>query len=198
MGKNIEKFIIATHNKHKIVEFERILKPLGISVVTADLPEVEEDGATFEENALKKAESAFLATGMCAVADDSGLMVDYLNGAPGVYSARFAGSKATDADNNQKLLAQLAGVPEEKRTARFVSAIACVGEGIRFTVKGFCEGKIAFAPQGDEGFGYDPLFISEKGCFGLLPGEVKDSISHRGAALLKFKERLEEILNAEQ
>ena len=121
----MKTFVMATHNKHKITELQRILEPLGIQVTTAELPEVEETGTTFEENAQLKARSACRATGLPSVADDSGISVDALGGAPGVYSARYAGPDATDADRNQKLLRELQDTPDEKRTARFVSAICC-------------------------------------------------------------------------
>ena len=121
----MKTFVMATHNKHKITELQRILEPLGIQVTTAELPEVEETGTTFEENAQLKARSACRATGLPSVADDSGISVDALGGPPGVYPARYAGPDATDADRNQKLLRELQDTPDEKRTARFVSAICC-------------------------------------------------------------------------
>ncbi len=192
------KFFIATKNAHKIVEISRILIPMGFDVISekdlpSPLPEVEENGTTFEENALIKAKSAALSTGYAAIADDSGLCVDYLDGAPGIYSARFSGG--TDDDNNAKVLSLLEGVPFEKRTARYVAAIACVFEnGESFTVRGECEGHIADHLSGNNGFGYDPMFISEIGCFGEVSAEEKDKVSHRGRALLKLKEELENRL----
>ena len=183
-------FVIATHNQKKLKELKRILNPLGMDAVTAEqagftLDEVEETGATFEENAVLKAVSAYEQTGMPAVADDSGLEVDALDGAPGVYSARYAGEGATDADRNRKLLAALADVPEDKRTARFVSAVCCVlPGGERFTVRGVCEGSIAYVPRGEGGFGYDPVFLVEGGrTYSELSDEEKDAVSHRGNAL---------------
>ena len=141
----------------------------------------------------EKAKAGLENTGLISVADDSGICVDYLGGAPGIYSARYSGEHGDDESNNDKLLSELEGVPLEKRTGRYVAAIACVfPDGREFTVRGECEGKIAFERQGTQGFGYDPLFISELGCFGLLSDEQKDSISHRGKALRLFKERLEE------
>ena len=158
-----------------------------------EFPDVEENGTTFEENALTKAKAGLKNTGLISVADDSGICVDYLGGAPGIFSARYSGEHGDDESNNDKLLSELEGVPLEKRTGRYVAAIACVfPDGREFTVRGECEGKIAFERQGTQGFGYDPLFISELGCFGLLSDEQKDSISHRGKALRLFKERLEE------
>lgn len=187
---------IATKNMKKLTELTRILEPMGFEVVCErdlekPLNEVEETGTTFEENAILKATAGLRETGYISVADDSGLCVDYLDGAPGVYSARYSGEHGNDEMNNKKLLKELDGVPEEKRTAYYVAAIACVfPDGRQFTVRGECHGKIAFEESGNCGFGYDPLFISEKGCFGHLSAEEKDSISHRGKALRLFKEEL--------
>lgn len=195
----MQKFLLASHNKKKLVELSRILEPLGFTVVSpkdieGGITEPEENGLTFEENALIKARSGAKETGLPTVADDSGLCVDALDGAPGIYSARYAGT-GNDDDNNALLLKNLENVPEEKRTARFVSSIACVfPNGREFTVRGTVEGKIGFELQGDGGFGYDPLFISEKGCFGLLSPEEKDSISHRHNAILKFVEELKNYI----
>ncbi len=189
-------FFVATKNQGKKREFLRILSPLGINVISEKdldkpLGEVVEDGKTFEENALIKARFAAKETNLPSVADDSGLCVDAIDGAPGIYTARYAGEPTDNAKNNEKLLRVLKDVPMKKRTARFVSAVACVfPDGREFTVRGECEGKIAFELKGDKGFGYDPLFISELGCFGEISDEEKDSISHRGRALLKLKEKL--------
>lgn len=190
------KIFIATKNMKKLTELTRILEPMGFEVVCErdlekPLNEVEETGTTFEENAILKATAGLRETGYISVADDSGLCVDYLDGAPGVYSARYSGEHGNDEMNNKKLLKELDGVPEDKRTAYYVAAIACVfPDGRQFTVRGECHGKIAFEESGNCGFGYDPLFISEKGCFGHLSAEEKDSISHRGKALRLFKEEL--------
>ena len=190
------KIFIATKNMKKLTELTRILEPMGFEVVCErdlekPLNEVEETETTFEENAILKATAGLRETGYISVADDSGLCVDYLDGAPGVYSARYSGEHGNDEMNNKKLLKELDGVPEEKRTAYYVAAIACVfPDGRQFTVRGECHGKIAFEESGNCGFGYDPLFISEKGCFGHLSAEEKDSISHRGKALRLFKEEL--------
>lgn len=185
-------FIIATHNQKKLNELERILEPLNISAVTAELEEVEETGTTFRENAYLKAEAACRQTGMPAVADDSGLMVDALDGAPGVYSARYAGEGASDADRIAKLLANLKEVPKEKRTAKFVSAVCCVfPDGKRIDVQGECPGEIDFEPHGNGGFGYDPVFLVNGKSFAELSAEEKDSISHRGRALKKLAEQLQ-------
>lgn len=187
------EFIIATHNANKIQEFQRILEPLSIQAVSADLPEVEETGKTFEENAYLKAVSAFRATGKPAVADDSGLEVDALGGAPGIYSARYAGEGATSEQKIAKLLDALRNVPEEKRTARFVCAICCIlPSGNLLTVRGECPGSIAFAPRGTDGFGYDPVFLTGEKTFAELDAQEKDLISHRGKALRLFADKLRE------
>lgn len=194
------RFFLATKNKHKVEEFKRILSILNIEVISeADLdkplPEVDETGTTFEDNAFLKAESAMVALGLPSIADDSGLCVDYLDGAPGIYSARFAGEEANDRANNEKLLKLLDGVPLENRTAKFVCSIACVfPDGRRFSVRGDCKGYIAFEPDGENGFGYDPLFVTKLGCFGKLSGEEKDLISHRGNALKKFTSKVKEYI----
>ncbi len=192
----MEPFIIATHNVKKLAELERILAPLGIPVQTAaqagySLPEVDETGTTFAENARLKAESAMRATGRPAVADDSGLVVDALGGAPGVYSARYAGPDAGDRDRYEKLLRELADVPDDRRTARFVSAVCCVfPDGTSIDVTGACEGRIARAPRGDGGFGYDPVFLVGDRSYAELTAAEKDEISHRGRALRALQDAL--------
>ncbi len=193
-------FILATNNMKKLAEMQRILSPLGINVVTAkmlgtEIPEVVEDGNTFEENARKKAVSACKTMNMPAIADDSGLCVDYLNGAPGIYSARFSGGHGDDEANNDLLLEKLNGVPMEKRTAYYVCAICCVfPDGKEITVRGECHGYIGFERDGSEGFGYDPLFIINGKAFGRYTAEEKDKISHRGNALRKLTQELEKII----
>lgn len=202
-------FILATNNMKKLAEMQRILSPLGINVVTAKmlgitLPEVVEDGDTFEANAKIKAASACKITNMPAIADDSGLCVDYLGGAPGIYSARFANienidgvdvdneKNADDEDNNNLLLKKLDGVPMEKRTAYYVCAICCVfPDGREIIVRGECHGNIGFERDGNAGFGYDPLFIINGKSFGKYEGEEKDKISHRGNALRELCKELE-------
>lgn len=194
------KFIMATNNAHKVVELSRILLPLGIDVVSAKdagitLDDVEETGTTFTENAFLKANAAFIKTGMPAVADDSGLCVDALDGRPGIYSARYGGDGATDSEKNIKLLDELKNVCDKDRTAHFTSAICCILEdGTRIDVEGICKGKIAFEPHGNSGFGYDPIFMCGQKCYAELSGEEKDAISHRGIALRKLKAELEKIL----
>lgn len=193
-------FILATNNMKKLAEMQRILSPLGINVVTAKmlgitLEDVEENGETFEDNAKLKARAAFRETGMPAIADDSGLCVDYLNGAPGVYSARFAGEHGNDEKNNDLLLEKLEGVPEEKRTAHYVCAVCCTfPDGREIVVRGECSGVIGFQRDGDQGFGYDPLFLVNGKSFGRYTAEEKDEISHRGKALRLLTEELEKIL----
>ena len=190
------KFIIATHNKKKLAEMERILNPIGIEVSTAQLQEVDETGTTFAENAYLKANAACKETGLPAIADDSGLAVDSLNGAPGIYSARYAGEHATDLQKMEKLLYELKDVPKEKRTARFVCSICCVfPNGDYITAEGTCEGTIAFELTGDGGFGYDPIFLVGEQSFGQLSDEEKDRMSHRGKALMLFSQKLQEYLN---
>ena len=184
------KYVMATHNPNKLLELQRILEPLHIEVTTADLQDVEETGETFAENAFLKAKAACDQTGLPAVADDSGLEVDALHGAPGVYSARYAGPDATDAQRMEKLLGELEGIPAGQRTARFVSAICVVyPDGKRIDVEGTCEGSVAFAPRGTDGFGYDPIFyVPEYGCTtASMSSETKNAISHRGKALQLIK-----------
>ncbi len=189
-------FLIATHNLKKRDELQRILSPLGVHVLTADeagvdLSDVDETGTTFLENALLKARSGCKESGMPCIADDSGLCVDALDGAPGVYSARFAGEHGNDKKNNDKLLGLLENVPDEKRTAKFVSAVACVfPDGRECTVEGECKGKIGYAPKGEGGFGYDPLFFVGERSFAELLPEEKDAVSHRGNALRALADKL--------
>ncbi len=186
------KFCLATHNKHKVIEFKRILEPLGIEIVTPNIPDVEETGSTFLENAILKAKSAYVATGLPSIADDSGLSVDFLNGAPGIYSARFSGEDGNDQKNIEKLLNLMEDVPEEKRGARFICTIALADQNGIISAEGTCEGRIATEAKGSNGFGYDPVFISKIGCFGELPSGKKDSISHRAVALQNFINKLKE------
>ena len=186
------KLVLASKNRHKLVEMQTILGQLGLEVVLENEVgvdvDVEETGTTFEENALLKAKAVMEASGMAAIADDSGLEVDALNGAPGVYSARYGG-KDSDAARTAYLLENMADVPEEKRTARFVSAIACaLPDGRIVTARGTCEGRILFQTRGDNGFGYDPVFyVPELGMtFAEADGAQKNAISHRGNALKEF------------
>ena len=190
-------FIIATKNEKKLLELDRILAPMGIEAKTPgqlgiELEDVEETGETFEENALLKAQAACEATGYPAVADDSGLMVDALGGAPGIYSARYAGEGATDAQKIEKLLKAMVGVPQEERGAKFVSVVCCVfPDGSRLSVRGECLGTIGDSPRGEGGFGYDPVFVVKGGkSFAELSKEEKDAVSHRGNALRKLAAQL--------
>lgn len=193
-------FILATNNMKKLAEMQRILSPLGIHVVTAKtlgitLEDVEEDGDTFEANAKIKALAACRETNMPAIADDSGLCVDYLDGAPGIYSARFSGGHGNDEQNNDLLLEKLNDVPMEERTAYYVCAICCVfPDGREITVRGECHGHIGFERDGHEGFGYDPLFLINGKSFGKYTAEEKDKISHRGNALRKLTKELEKMI----
>lgn len=195
------KFLIATNNAHKLEEIRRILSPYGIEILSLSQAGVtskpEETGRTFEENAKIKALAAMKSSGMPAVADDSGLVVDALGGAPGVYSARYAGDNATDLDRINKLLSELRDVPEGKRTARFVCAVCCAfPDGGIITVRGECKGSIAFEPHGAGGFGYDPVFIEKTTgkSFADLAGEEKNRLSHRGKAFRAFAAELDKYL----
>lgn len=194
------QYIIATHNMKKLKELSRILLPLGIEAVTdrdlgLSLTEVEETGSTFEENAYLKAASACKESGLPAVADDSGLCVDALDGAPGLYSARFAGEGASDEEKIDKLLKALEGVPQQERTARFVSSICCVfPDGTVLTARGECEGEIALTPSGEGGFGYDPVFVTGGKSFASMTAEEKDAVSHRGRSLRAFSQVLKNYL----
>lgn len=193
----MKNFIAATRNKGKLDEIKEILSGFPFKVISMEeagiFEDIEETGSTFEENALIKAKEVCKLTGGIVMADDSGLEVDFLNGAPGIYSARFAGEGASDKDKNNKLLKLLEGVPMEKRTARFVCAIAVVfPDFTHFTVRGTCEGYIANKPEGSNGFGYDPLFYMKEykmTTAQMEPGR-KHAISHRGKALRLMVEKL--------
>ena len=193
--------VLATRNQGKIREIEKTLDLPLLEIRSLqdfpDLPEVVEDGRTFLENAFKKAQACAQATGRPALADDSGLEVDCLNGAPGIYSARFSGAEATDEANNRKLLSLLEGIPEERRTARFVCRIVLyLSEGKWIQTEGFCPGIIAPRPQGEHGFGYDPIFYLPEfnKTMAEIPLEEKNRISHRAQALRKIRSHLEAIL----
>lgn len=197
-GTKRMKQIEATKNKGKLEEIAQILAQFPYDVVSMAQAgvkdDIEETGSSFEENALIKAMSVWRITGETVLADDSGLEVDYLGGAPGVHSARYAGPRATDEDKNNKLLDALSGVPADKRTARFVCAIAVVfPDGRSVMARGTCEGIIAFDSKGDYGFGYDPLFyIPEHGLtLAQMDSDIKNKLSHRGKALRELVEILE-------
>ncbi len=191
------RIVAATNNQGKVKEIKAILGDLGFEVVSQgelglDL-DVDETGTTFEENALLKAQAAATAFGMCALADDSGLCVDALDGAPGVYSARYAGEGATDAMLIEKLLKVMKDVPKEKRAAQFVSAVAFVTpDGEKFTARGSVEGFITEAPSGNGGFGYDPVFFSTElqKTYADMSDEEKNRVSHRYRALMELRKIL--------
>jgi XTP/dITP diphosphohydrolase len=192
----VTTFVLATANPHKAQEMRDILTALGFDVLARpeDAPDVDETSETLEGNALLKAQALASATGEPALADDTGLFVDALDGRPGVYSARYAGRSASDADNVEKLLAELDGVPDTMRVARFRSVIAVAyPDGGYFTVEGLLEGSIAKSPRGSEGFGYDPVFVPA-GASGRtlaeLTAEQKNELSHRGRALRALAEKL--------
>ena len=193
----ISEIVLATRNRHKVEELAALLGDLGVRLRTLadfpDAPEVEEDGATCEANAIKKACEIARVTGLTAVADDTGLEVDALDGRPGVYAARYAGEHATYEDNCRKLVQELEGVPHERRTARFitVAAIAVPGEPAQVT-KGVLSGYITEEASGSEGFGYDPVFyVPElKATLAEISVEQKNRISHRAKAFLQAKELL--------
>ena len=194
------KFVLASQNKKKLVEMNDILSAFGIEVVSAADAgihlDVEETGTTFAENAALKAEAICKASGMPAIADDSGLCVDALNGAPGVYSARYGGEGLDDTGRYQLLLQNMRGTMD--RRCKFISAVCCVfPNGDRIAVEGECPGTLAYAPQGADGFGYDPIFFvpSMKKTFAQLTPEEKNSISHRGVAMQRFQTELERYLN---
>lgn len=188
------EIVLATANKGKIAEIVEIMEGLPVTFVTKDQmppwPEIMESGNTYLENALIKAEALVEFSGKAAIADDSGIEIDALGGAPGVHSARFSGPDASDEDNNHRMAQLLAGVPPEGRTALYrCVAVLAMPDGTRIDAEGTCEGRIALAPVGENGFGYDPWFIPadqpEGGelTFGQLPLEFKHNISHRGKAL---------------
>ena len=193
----MEEIIIATKNMGKMKEFTRMLSPLGYSVISAKdagfTEEVEETGATFAENAAIKARAICKACGKAAIGDDSGLCVDSLGGAPGVYSARYAGDGHDDEANIVKLLKNMRDVPEGERSAHFECAIVCAfPDGIEICARGRCDGEILYEKHGKGGFGYDPVFGVACGkSFGELSPEEKDRISHRGKALRELVTLLE-------
>ncbi len=210
----MKKIIAATRNKHKITEIEAITKDFGMEIISRDeagIPKVEipEDGDSFEENSYKKAYGIMKLCGEITIADDSGLVVDCLDGAPGIYSARFAtfpgiwpneeekkaNEDSSDVSNNQKLIELISNVEYEKRTARFVSVITMVyPDGDTIVARGEVEGHLLLEEKGPRGFGYDPLFVpvGYDKTFGELSAEIKNSISHRANALVSLREKLAE------
>ena len=193
------KFVLASQNKHKLVEMQAILSAHGVEVVLqSDIGlhvDVEETGDTFAENALLKAKAVMEASGLPAIADDSGVCCDALNGAPGVYSARYGGPELDDAGRYRLLLANMQGA--KTRAAHFTSAIACIfPNGDTIEAEGICPGTIAFAPQGTGGFGYDPVFFLPelRKTYAQLTPEEKAAVSHRGKALAVFDGKLRDYL----
>jgi XTP/dITP diphosphohydrolase len=185
----MKKLVLATRNKHKIEELKTLLRDLDLEILTlTDFPSVPpliEDGTTFQENALKKARAVFQHTTLPSLADDSGLEVFFLNGRPGVRSARYAGENATDEQNNEKLLREMRGVAPRRRRARFRAVIALVGSGFEEIGEGTCIGSLAEDPRGTSGFGYDPIFIPDgfTRTYAELKEEEKNKISHRAKAV---------------
>lgn len=195
------KVILASKNQHKLTELSAILSQLGFEIALEseyglDI-DVEETGTTFEENSFLKADAVMKASGLPVLADDSGLMVDALDGAPGVYSARY-GHKASDKERTAYLLENMKDVPEERRGAKFVCVITCLfPDGRKIVARGECPGVIARAPHGENGFGYDPVFyLPELGMtYAELPSEQKNAISHRARALQDFCRKYREVQN---
>ena len=200
------KLVLASRNRGKLKELSAILSRFGIEAVLQSEvgfdEEVEENGTTFEENSLIKAKSVYEATGYAAIADDSGLMVDALNGEPGVYSARYGGEACkTDADRNAHLLENLKDVPDEHRGAKFVSVISCImDDGTVLCARGECPGVILHEGRGKDGFGYDPLFYvpEEHATFAELSAERKNQISHRALAMEEFARKFAEYQNSKE
>ncbi len=197
----MKKLVLASGNPGKLRELQALLEGLPLELVPQSVlgvEEAEETGLSFVENALLKARNAARHTGLPALADDSGLAVDHLQGAPGIHSSRYAGGGG-DAANNAKLLTALAGVPEECRTARFICVVVLLEHAedpVPLICQGLWEGRILEAPRGEGGFGYDPLFwVPEQGCSSAeLPPELKNRLSHRGQALRQLRARLEQRL----
>lgn len=195
------KVILASKNQHKLTELSAILSQLGFEIALEseyglDI-DVEETGTTFEENSFLKADAVMKASGLPVLADDSGLMVDALDGAPGVYSARY-GHKASDKERTAYLLENMKDVPEERRGAKFVCVITCLfPDGRKIVARGECPGVVARAPHGENGFGYDPVFyLPELGMtYAELPSEQKNAISHRARALQDFCRKYQEVQN---
>jgi XTP/dITP diphosphohydrolase len=194
----MDTIVLASRNEHKIIELRQTLEPLGIELKSAldfsNLKEVEEDKLTLEGNAIKKAQYVYEETGLPALADDTGLEVDALDGRPGVFSARYAGEEATYEENVQKLLAELAGVEPKDRKAQFRTVAALVSDEGTHTFEGVCRGEILTEKRGAKGFGYDPVFQPEdyKETFAEMDPETKNKISHRGRAIQQLLDWLKE------
>lgn len=199
------KYLLATNNPQKLRELRAILDDMGIETLSMSecgiVSAPEETGASFAENAAIKARALALVAGMPAIADDSGLEVEALNGRPGVFSARYAGGNATDADNNEKLLRELSGLKGMRRSAKFVSSVCCAfPDGPEIAAEGQCAGEILESPRGENGFGYDPLFyIAEYGLtFAQMPQSLKNRISHRARALTAFRARMKIFIKSQK
>ncbi len=191
------RIVLATRNHHKATELRYFLRDLDVEILSLDeIPEqieLKEEGATFTENALQKARIVHQRTHLPALADDSGLEVFYLNGRPGVFSARYAGEPTDDAANNAKLLAEMRGVPARRRGAQFRSILALVADGTEEVTEGSCTGRLAEVPRGTNGFGYDPIFLPDGfDCtYAELTAEQKNRISHRSKSFAKMREVLQ-------
>ena len=192
----MNRIVLATRNNHKTEEVKTILKDLGLEILTLsdfpDVPVLKEEGSTFQENSLQKAHTVHLHTRIPALADDSGLEVFFLNGRPGVISARYAGDGATDEENNEKLLGQMRGVAPRRRRAQFRAVLTLFGDNGTEVTEGICPGRLAESPRGTNGFGYDPIFIPDgfSRTYAELTFEEKNKISHRAKALEKMREIL--------
>ena len=192
----MNRIVLATRNKHKTEEIKTLLKDLRLEILTLNdfpgVPVLKEDGSTFQENSLQKAHAVYLHTKIPALADDSGLEVFFLNGRPGVISARFAGYGATDEENNEKLLGQMRGVAPRRRRAQFRAVLTFFGDNGTEVAEGICPGRLAESPRGTNGFGYDPIFIPDgfSRTYAELTSEEKNKISHRAKALEKMREIL--------
>jgi XTP/dITP diphosphohydrolase len=188
--------LLATRNKHKIEEIKTILSDLSLQVLTLndfpDVPPLKEEGTTFQENSLQKAQTVYKHAKVLALADDSGLEVFFLNGRPGVISARYAGEGATDEENNRKLLSQMMGVAPRRRRAQFRAVLTLLGDGTAETTEGICSGMLAESPRGTNGFGYDPIFLPDgfSRTYAELTAAEKNTISHRAKALAAMKDIL--------
>ncbi len=190
------RIVLATRNHHKAVELRYFLRDLDVEILCLDeIPEeieLKEEGTTFSENALQKARIVHQRTHLPALADDSGLEVFYLNGAPGVFSARYAGEPTDDAANNAKLLAEMRGVPPRRRGAQFRSVLALVADGFEEVTEGACTGRLGESPHGMNGFGYDPVFLPDgfNRTYAQLSADEKNRISHRSKSFAKMREVL--------
>ena len=205
MATEKTEMILGTRNHGKIAEFRSLFKGMQIKLLSfydfPDVPPVVEDGKTFQENAAKKAKAIAKATGRIAVSDDSGLEVDFLKGVPGVYSARFAGERATDRDNARKVLKRLDGAAWEERSARFVCVIcAATPKGKTVSAEGTCRGTISFEMRGSHGFGYDPIFVPDghQMTMAEIEPELKNRISHRADAMKKFRKVLKGFIQGQK